>query len=91
MTDPGLQLTPLFLEVDGVTVELLEVSRQSITETDVWYIVSVKIHYKGITSRTFPLFVKDTRDMVNKLKVEITKVKFIEYVYGLTEVKRLIT
>jgi len=58
---------------------------------EVWYIVSVRVFYKEMTSRTYPLFVRDTKDLVNKLKVEITKLKFIDYGYGLEEVARLIS
>jgi len=86
-----IQLTPFFIEVDGVPVRIVEASRQQFVSGDVWYIVSVSIIYKNIRSRVFPLFVRNMQDLMNKLKVEITKVKFIEYAYGLEEVKRLIT
>jgi len=91
MSTPDLYLTPIFLEIDGVRVELLEVSRHEIFNGTVWYIASVKIYYKDIVSRSFPLYVKNTMDLINKLRVEITKIKFIDYTYGLNEVRRLIT
>jgi hypothetical protein len=86
-----VQLLPIFLEVDGVPVMLIEVSKQEPLYGSPYYITSVKIIYKGIHSRTFPLFVRDTKELINKLKVEITKIKFIEYMYGLDEVKRVIS
>jgi hypothetical protein len=91
METSTLQLTPIFLEVDGVPVELVEVSKQQLISGEVWYIASVKIIYKGIHSKVFPLYVKNTQDLVNKLKVEITKLKFIDYAYGIEEVKRLLS
>ena len=77
------------MEVDGIPVQLVEVTKQTLTTGEEWYIASVKIIYKGIHSKIFPLFVKDIQDLVNKLKVEITKIKFIDYAYGIEEVKRL--
>jgi len=70
---------------------LIELSKQEPVWGEPYYIASVKIIYKGIASRTFPLFVRDQRDLLNKLKVEITKIKFIDYMYGLDEVRRIIT
>jgi hypothetical protein len=90
METSTIQLTPIFLEVDGVPVQLIEVSKHQLTTGEVWYIASVRIIYKGIQGRVFPLFVKNTQDLTNKLKVEITKLKFIEYAYGIEEVKRIL-
>ena len=84
-----IQLTPFYIEVDGVTVQVVEVSKREFPTGETQYIVSVKIIYKGIHSRVFPIFVKSTQELVNKLKVEITKIKFVEYAYGIEEIKRL--
>jgi hypothetical protein len=86
-----LQLLPQLLEVDGVPVMLVEVSKQEPLYGQPYYITSVKLIYKGIHSKVFPLFVKNTNELMNKLKVEITKIKFIDYMYGLEEVRKLIT
>jgi hypothetical protein len=86
-----LQLLPQLLEVDGVPVMLVEVSKQEPLYGQPYYIASVKLIYKGIHSKVFPLFVKNTNELMNKLKVEITKIKFIDYMYGLEEVRKLIT
>jgi hypothetical protein len=86
MINISFQLTPFFIDVDGVTVQVIEASKTSFGE----YIVSVRIIYKGIYSRVFPLPVKNIDDLMNKLKVEISRVKFIEYTFGIEEVKKLI-
>jgi hypothetical protein len=86
-----LQLLPQLLEVDGVPVMLVEVSKQEPLYGQPYYIASIKLIYKGIHSKVFPLFVKNTNELMNKLKVEITKIKFIDYMYGLEEVRKLIT
>ncbi|MCL7388579.1 MAG: hypothetical protein LZ173_01380 [Thaumarchaeota archaeon] len=91
MATSQIQLLPIFLEVDGVPVMLVEVSKQEPVYGSPYYITSVKIIYKGIHSRVIPLFVRDTKELINKLKVEITKIKFIDYMYGLDEVRRIIT
>jgi hypothetical protein len=91
MISSTLQITPFFIKIDDVTVEILEVSEQPLISGDKWYIASVKIIYKGIHSKIFPLFVRDEVELKNKLKVEITKIKIIDYSYGLEEVKRVIT
>jgi len=86
-----IQVTPFTTEVDGVAIQVVEASRQPLVTGEVWYIVSVRINYKGIASKVFPLFVRDARDLRNKLKVEITKLKLIEASYGIQEVRRLIS
>jgi len=84
-------ITPSFFELEGATVKIIETSQQPLITGETWYIVTVQIIYKGITSRTFPIFAKNTKDLINKLKVEITKIKIIDYSYGTEELKRLIT
>jgi len=91
MESHTLQIPPFYVEVDGVRVQILESSKRTLVTGDTWYIVSCRIIYKGIASKVFPLFVKSEEDLVNKLKIEITKIKFIDYAYGLEEVKRVIT
>jgi hypothetical protein len=86
MINISFQITPFFIDVDGVAVQIIEASKTSFGE----YIVSVRIIYKGIHSRVFPLPVQNTDDLMNKLKVEISRVKFIEYMFGIEEVKKLI-
>ena len=91
MSTERFQLLPVFLEVDGVPVMLIEASKQQPLYGPPYYLVSVKVIYKGIHSKVFPLMVRDESDLRNKLKVEITKIKFIEAMYGLEEVRRVIT
>jgi len=91
METSTLTITPFSFELDGVIVKIIESSRQPLVSGEVWYIVSVQIVYKGINSRIFPIFIKNMKDLINKLKVEITKIKIIDYSYGIEEVKRLIS
>jgi hypothetical protein len=91
MESSVIQVTPFTVDVDGVKVQVVEVSKQTLVTGETWYIVSVRVNYKGVESRVFPLFVRDSRDLKNKLKVEITKLKIIEASYGLQEVRRVIS
>lgn len=90
METTNIIIPPFSVDVDGVLVDVLEVSKQRLPNGDVWYIVSCSIRYKGVKSRVFPLFVKDELDFKNKIKIEITKIKMMELVLGLEEVKRMI-
>jgi len=83
------QITPFFIRVDGCRVEVIEVrkSRQGEYGGDH---VALSINYKGIWSRRYDITVRDMKDLIRKLKVEITKLKYIDYAYGIEEVERLI-
>jgi hypothetical protein len=91
MESTTFTLPPFFIEVDGVKVEIVEVSEQKLVSGDTFYIVSCKIYYDNIVSKVFPLYVKSTQELIDKLKVEVTKLKFIEYAYGIQHVKEVIS
>uniref|UniRef100_A0A7J3JQ20 Uncharacterized protein n=1 Tax=Ignisphaera aggregans TaxID=334771 RepID=A0A7J3JQ20_9CREN len=91
MTSETIHLLPIYFEVDGVVAEILEILEHKFDERIIGYTVSMRIMYKGIKSRVFPLDCKDLKDLINKLKVEISKLKFMEIVLGLPELRRLIT
>jgi uncharacterized membrane protein YcfT len=90
MEPATIQVPPFFIEIDGYPVQVLEVIKSELISGDVWYHVVISIFYKEIKSKRYSLDVKDTKDLINKLKLEITKIKFTDYAYGLDEVKRLI-
>jgi len=90
MATETFRLPPFFIEVDGIPVEVLEVLKSELISGDTWYHVVVRIIYNGIKSRRYTLDVKDIKDLTNKLKIEITKIKFIDYAYGIDQVKELI-
>jgi len=85
-----IPLPPFSIEVDGVRVTVLEVLKSQLISGETWYFVVVQLNYKGVLSRRYTLSVRDVRDLVNKLKMEVTKIKFIEYGYGLEAVRRMI-
>lgn len=91
MTAESILIPPFYMEIDGVTVEVLEVLKHQLISGDKYYTVALRIHYKDIVSKIFNLTVKDEEELKNKLKIEITKIKFMEYAYGLKYVKGVIT
>jgi len=91
MQPATIQLPPFTIVVDEVPVLIIEVRKFELFGGDVIYSASVQILYKGIRSKVFPVDAKDYNGLINKLKAEIDKVKFIEYAYGLDEVRRLIS
>jgi len=84
-----IQVPPFSLSIDGVEATILEVLKTQLISGDVWYHVVVKLRYKGIDSRNYTLDVKDMNNLVDKLKVEVSKIRFIELAYGINEVKRI--
>jgi len=91
MESSTFQIPPFFIEVDEIPVTIIEVLKTALISGETWYHVVVQINYKGIKSRRYTLDVKSEQDLINKLKIEITKLKIIEYTYGLPEVRRFIT
>jgi hypothetical protein len=91
MESTTFTLPPFFIEVDNIKVEIVEVSEQKLVSGDTFYIVSCKIHYDDIISKVFPLYVKSTQELIDKLKVEVTKLKFIEHAYGIQHLKEVIS
>jgi len=91
MEPAKIQLTPFSILVDEVTVRVLEVLKTELDPQYPWYHVVVQINYHGIKSRIYSLDVRNTKDLVKKLKIEVTKIKMLEYMYGREELKRLIS
>jgi len=91
MSTLTFQIPPFSIEVDGVTCEIMEVLENKLVDGSTLYYVAVRIHYKGIISHIFNLICKNTKEMVNQLKAEITKVKLMDYTYGIEYVKKVIT
>jgi len=85
-----VQILPITIDVDRFKVTLYEVMKSTLISGETWYHVVVSIDYKGIRSRRYTLDAKSMKDLINKLKIEITKLKVVEYSEGLEEVERLV-
>lgn len=91
MTNKTIQVLPLYLNVDDVVVEVLEVLEHKIDGQLLCYTVSMRLRYKGIKSKVFAIDCKNMGDLINKIKVEISKLKLFEIVMGFPELRRIIT
>jgi hypothetical protein len=91
METAQFQVTPFSVEVDGCPVTIYEVLKTELVSGDVWYHVVLEINYKGIKSRRYTLDVRNINNLLNKLKVEIDKIKLIDFLGGISEVKRVIS
>jgi len=85
-----MALLPIAVEVDGVPATIYEVSKHEITPELKIYSASVQITYKGMPSKIFTIDAYSEDDLMAKLKIEVTKIKFMELAYGLDFVKRVI-
>lgn len=86
-----LPILPQTIEVDGIPVEILEAKDMSLSGGEPYYLVVIRIHYKGITSRVFSIPAHNEQELLNKLKIEVTKLKYLEYIYGIDELRGMIT
>jgi len=86
-----IQILPTTLFVDGFEVQILESIKTPLPPNRTIYHVVVSINYKGVKSKPYTLQVSDERDLVRKLRIEITKLKLVELEYGIETVRDIIT
>jgi len=55
------------------------------------YNCTVTIKLKGVESKRYGIVVKDQKDLRNKLKIEITKLKFIDLSMGRDYLRQVMT
>ncbi len=86
-----IQVPPFIILVDEIPVTIYEVYKSVLVSGDVFYHAVIEINYKGIRSKRYTIDAKDYNSLINKVKVEIDKIKFIEYSFGINEVRRLLS
>ena len=84
-----IRLPPFSIEVDDAIVTVWEVIRTQPVGGRASYHTVVSLKYRGIESKRFHIDAKDTKDLINKLKIELTKLKMIEYTYGKEALKKV--
>jgi len=89
MQRPRIVLPPFSVEVEGAIATILEVSKTEPVPGEAWYHASIQIEYKGMRSRTFTLDARDEKDLLDKLKIEVTKLKYMELAYGTEYLRRV--
>ncbi|RLE47283.1 MAG: hypothetical protein DRJ18_03440 [Candidatus Methanomethylicota archaeon] len=90
MEKARITLPPFYIDVEGVRALVLEVGKTELSPEEILYTASIQLEYKGMRSRTFFLQARDERDLLDKLRLEVSKLKFIELAYGTEFLRRLI-
>jgi len=78
----SIPIPPFSIKVDDAVATVWEVIPITFPTGEKYYHVTLTITYKGIKSKKFFLDVRNNKELINKLKIELTKLKFIEYAYG---------
>jgi hypothetical protein len=68
-------ITPIEIEVDGAKCTILEVTSREWIDKRVIFTVSVYCEYGGRRSQIFQLDVTSNDELINKLRVEVAKMK----------------
>jgi len=72
-------IPPYIVPIEGAEVNILEVSKNTLHNGKTFFIVTCYVEYKGFRSKTFSLTIKDNKELLSKLKVEIAKMKLMIY------------
>jgi len=72
-------IPPIFLDVDGAKVTILEITSRKWVDGSTHYIVSCQVEYGSYKSPIFQLDVKSNDELMAKLKVEVSKLKLMSY------------
>ena len=86
-----IRLPPFSIEVDDAIVTVWEVIKTQPVGGRPNYHVVVSFRYRGIESKRYGIDAKDTKDLINKLKIELTKLKMIEYTYDKETLRKVMT
>ena len=68
---------PVVTELDGAKVYILEITEHEWLNRQKRFLVTVFVEWNGFRSPIFTLDVEDNRELKNKLRAEIAKMKFI--------------
>jgi len=87
MEKAPILLTPFQIKLEDATITIWEVLKLLPDQ----YNCTVSIEYKGIESKRYGIVVRDQKDLRNKLKIEITKLKFIDLCRGRDVLRQVMT
>jgi hypothetical protein len=84
-----LVITPIEVEVDSCVVTILEVAKLPMSWTELGYVyqASCQVRCGDVTSHVFTITYKDTSELKSKLQVEVTKFRYMMFLYGARELK----
>lgn len=76
-----LVVPPVQIEVLGVTVEILEVNRYTTVDGKTRFLVGCRIIYGDTATPVFTVDCGDNRELVSKLKAEVSRFKIYMRIY----------
>jgi hypothetical protein len=83
-------ITPFEVEVEDCIVTIYEVSiipAPQVPEGRLYW-ASCQVHCKDVKSIIFPITFRNSDDLRNKLRIEVSKFKYNLFLYGKDELKR---
>jgi len=87
MEKAPILLTPFQIQIEDATFTVWEVLKLPPDR----YNCTITINYNNIESKRYPLIVKNEKDLRNKLKIELTKLKFIRLSLGDEVLRKVMT
>lgn len=83
----NIAILPAEVEVEGCTVYIFEVAKLAFP-TDVYY-ASCQVKCDDALSNIFPVTYKDGKELGMKLRIEVSKFKYLLWLYGKNYLKQL--
>ncbi len=68
-------VAPIEVDVDGAKCTILEITSHEWIDGSTRYVVSAYCEYKGLRSKVFQLDVASNKELINKLRIEVAKMK----------------
>ena len=85
-----VHVTPIAVEIQGCIVYILEVLKNEAPDGTNWYHVVCRVKCGSVESKTFDISVRNTKELIAKLRTEIAKLKLIKLTLGEDFARRVI-
>ncbi len=84
-----LTITPIEIEVDKCIVTILEVAKLPMSWVEPGYVyqASCQVRCGDVISQVFTITYRDASELKSKLQVEVTKFRYMIFLYGSRELK----
>jgi len=79
------------IEIDGVEAHILEVLKTSAPWRGDEYHVVVKLTWNDISTRNFTIDVKNEKELITKLRIEVSKLKLFKFLHGEEALRKVAT
>lgn len=79
-------ITPIEVEVEDCVATIYEVSKIDIMNK---YLASVSVKCDDVVSNVFPVFYSSSKELIEKLKCEVSMFKYLLFLYGKEYVRRM--